>query len=287
MLLSLLAFISFSIACRHKTNDEEISQDIDKKVAADPEAHEARVSIETNAGKVTLKGKAKTTDARKRVEEIAKEEPGVSDVDDQITVDPEGLASEASSAPAQETVVNLPPPPPPPKPIVVPSGTVLTIRTDQELGSKTSQVGTSFTGSLVTPITVEGKMAIPAGAPVAGTVVQAKKAGRMKGAAILSLSVGSLTVKGHDYNVETEAFNQTSTGKGKRTAGMMIGGTGAGAAIGGLAGGGKGAAIGALVGAGAGTIGAMTGNRDITLPAESALGFRLVQPLTLKPDAND
>ena len=88
-------------------------------------------------------------------------------------------------------------------------------------------------------------------------------------------------------SADVEAFSQTSTGKGKRTAGAVVGGTGVGAAIGGLAGGGKGAAIGALVGAGAGTAGAMTGNRDITLPAESALSFKLVQPLTLKPDLND
>ena len=36
-----------------------------------------------------------------------------------------------------------------------------------------------------------------------------------------------------------------------------------------------------------GTAGAMTGNWDITLPAESTLSFKLVQPLTLKPDLND
>jgi hypothetical protein len=98
------------------------------------------------------------------------------------------------------------------------------------------------------------------------------------------LSLDSIAVNGHQYNIETESFDQASTGKGKRTAGMVVGDTGAGAAIGGLAGGGKGAAIGALVGAGAGTIGAATGNRDITLPVESALSFGLVQPLTLKPD---
>lgn len=60
---------------------------------------------------------------------------------------------------------------------------------------------------------------------------------------------------------------------------MMAGGAGAGAAIGGLAGGGKGAAIGALAGVAAGTIGATTGNRDITLPAETALSFKLDSPL--------
>jgi outer membrane lipoprotein SlyB len=69
---------------------------------------------------------------------------------------------------------------------------------------------------------------------------------------------------------------------------MIGGGAGGGAAIGALAGGGKGAAIGALVGATAGTIGAATtGNRDIELPAESALSFKLDQSLTLKPDSGN
>jgi hypothetical protein len=130
-------------------------------------------------------------------------------------------------------------------------------------------------------------MVIPSGSGTTGIVKEAKKAGRFKGGAVLSLHLDSITVKGHQYNIETESFDQTSTGKGKRTAGVIAGGTGAGAAIGGLAGGGKGAAIGALVGATAGTVGAASGNRDIELPAESALTFRLLQPLTLKPDSSD
>jgi hypothetical protein len=74
-----------------------------------------------------------------------------------------------------------------------------------------------------------------------------------------------------------------SKGKGKRTAAMVGGGAAGGAAIGALAGGGKGAAIGALIGAAAGTGGAgLTGNRDITLAAETALSFKLLQPLEVK-----
>jgi hypothetical protein len=64
---------------------------------------------------------------------------------------------------------------------------------------------------------------------------------------------------------------------------MIGGGGGVGALIGGLAGGGKGAAIGAVAGAGAGTAGtAFTGNKEIVLPAESALSFKLEQPLEVK-----
>jgi len=64
---------------------------------------------------------------------------------------------------------------------------------------------------------------------------------------------------------------------------MVGGGAGLGALIGGMAGGGKGAAIGALAGAGAGTAGsAFTGNKDIVLPAESAVSFKLEQSLVVK-----
>jgi hypothetical protein len=74
-----------------------------------------------------------------------------------------------------------------------------------------------------------------------------------------------------------------SKGKGKRTAAMVGGGAGGGALIGGLAGGGKGAVIGGLIGAAAGTGGAgLTGNRDITLPAETALHFKLLAPVDIK-----
>jgi hypothetical protein len=287
--LCLVMFISIAISCSRKPSDESISQNIQKKVATDPQAQDAQVFIECNHGKVTLTGKVKSEDVRHEVETIVKAEPGVTDVEDQVLID-EGVAPSpvAVAAPMVLAADREPlPPPPPPKPVIVPAGTVLTIRLGQALGSKTSQVGTAFTGSVSTPISIGGKMAIPGGSNITGTVRDAKKAGRFKGAAVLSLQLDSISVKGHQYNIETEGFDQTSTGKGKRTAGMVVGGTGVGAAIGGIAGGGKGAAIGALAGAAAGTVGAATGNRDIQLPVESVLSFRLVQPLTLRAESND
>ena len=286
--LCLLVLISISVSCSRKPNDEAIAQDIQKKASADPAAQEAQMTVECDHGVVTLKGKAKTEAVRHEVEAIAKEEPGVTSVQNEATID-ENLAPSPVpvAAPVVQAAERAPlPPPPPPKPVVVPAGTVLTIRLGQTLGSKISQVGTAFTGSVATPVTIEGKMVIPSGSDITGSVKDAKKAGRFKGAAVLSLQLDSVTVKGHQYDIQTESFDQTSTGKGKRTAGMVVGGTGAGAAIGGIAGGGKGAAIGALVGAAAGTVGAATGNRDIQLPAESALSFRLTQDLTLKAGSN-
>jgi hypothetical protein len=165
------------------------------------------------------------------------------------------------------------------KPVVVPVGTVLTVNLGEALGSKISQPGQTFSATLAQPVTVGGETVLAKGATASGTVVDAKPLGRFKGGAVLQLKLNSIS----DLPVETSSVVRTATGKGKRTATMVGGGAGLGALIGGLAGGGKGAAIGALAGAGAGTAGtAYTGNKDITLPAETAVSFKLEQPLEIK-----
>jgi len=170
-----------------------------------------------------------------------------------------------------------------PRALVIPAGTVLTVRLGQAVGSKISSAGETFTATVASPVSVEGRTAIPAGATASGTVVDAKPLGRFKGGAALQLRLTSITVNGADQAVSTSSVLRTEKGKGKRTAVLAGGGAGLGALIGGLAGGGKGAAIGALAGAGAGTGGAaFTGNKDIVLPAESALSFKLEQPLEVK-----
>jgi hypothetical protein len=184
--------------------------------------------------------------------------------------------AQAPAAPAET------PAPPAPKPKIVPAGTVIRVRLNDAIGSKTAQAGQTFTGSVMDPIVVDGRTLIPAGATVAGEVTDAKSAGRFKGAAELAITIRSVTVGGVPHTLAASTVSQTSTGKGKRSAAMIGGGGGAGALIGGLAGGGKGALIGALAGAGAGTAGAgLTGNREITLPAESAVSFKLTHSLRL------
>ncbi len=173
--------------------------------------------------------------------------------------------------------------PEPPKPLVVPAGTVLTVRLGQAVGSKISSPGQTFTATLASAVSVDGKTAIPAGAAASGTVVDAKPLGRFKGGASLQLRLTSISVGGSDQSISTSSVARTATGKGKRTAVLAGGGAALGALIGGLAGGGKGAGIGALAGGGAGAGGAaFTGNKDIVLPAESALSFKLEQPLQVK-----
>ena len=169
------------------------------------------------------------------------------------------------------------------KPVTVPEGTILTVRLNQALGSKLSNTGDSFEGSLADPVSVDKNVVIPEGSEVTGTVVDAKPLGRFKGGARLEITLVSIKVKGSNYSVETTSSSKAMKGKGKRTAVMVGGGAGAGAVIGALLGGGKGAAIGAGVGAGAGTAGsAFTGNKNIVLPAETLVEFKLVKSIEVK-----
>ena len=167
--------------------------------------------------------------------------------------------------------------------VVIPAGTRITVRTVESISSKTAQSGDAFTATLADPITVDGHEVVPAGAKADGTIAEAKAQGKIKGAASLRLELTRLTVGGSSYPIQTSMDSFAQKGKGKRTAIATGGGVALGGIIGGLAGGGKGAAIGLLAGGGAGLAGGtLTGNKQIVLPAETALTFKLKEAVTLK-----
>ena len=167
-----------------------------------------------------------------------------------------------------------------PGPTTIPAGTVVTVRTGQTLSSKTSQAGETFIATVAQPVDVGGAVVIPDGAKATGTVVAAHPLGRFKGGALLQVRLTSIEINGQNVSIDSSSVARSEKGKGKRSATLIGGGAGLGAIIGGIAGGGKGALIGALAGGGAGTAGtAFTGNKDISIPAEYALSFKLLKPV--------
>ena len=151
---------------------------------------------------------------------------------------------------------------------------------DRDLGSQISEPGDAFSATIAEDVVVNGETVIAKGARANGTVIDAKPLGRFKGGALLEIRLERVQTKWGGYPVATSTVERTEKGKGKRTAVMAGGGAGMGALIGGLAGHGKGAVIGGLAGAGAGTAGdAFTGNKQIVLPAETLLAFKLVHPV--------
>ena len=188
---------------------------------------------------------------------------------------------------AAEPRVYAVPPPPVPVNATIPAGTSLAIRIDQRISVKTSRAGDRFTGEFVEPIVGnDNSVLVPKGARVDGVVVVAHKRGHFKGSSLLELRLTALTVNGTEYPLATRDLARTKKGKGRRSAGFIGGGAGLGMLVGGLASGGVGLAVGGLVGGGAGTaVAGLTGNRDIDMPAESVVHFKLAEDLVVMQPA--
>jgi hypothetical protein len=188
-------------------------------------------------------------------------------------------------APAAPTVSAVPQPPPVPVKVTIPSGTVLAIRIDQRISVKTSRAGDRFTGELVDPVLAgDNSVLVPKGALVGGVVDASHRRGRFKGRSLLELRLTSLTLNGTRYPLETRDLARSKKGKGKRSAAMIGGGAGLGMLVGGLASGGTGLLVGGLAGGGAGTaVAGLTGNRDLDIPAESIIRFKLADDLMVQP----
>jgi hypothetical protein len=188
-----------------------------------------------------------------------------------------GMSSNAASSSGGQAAAAAPA-----RPVVVPAGTSLTVTVDQDVSTKTNSSGDKFAASLAEPVTVGGGEVLPKGTKIRGTVTQSESAGHLKGGALLELTLDSMSVNGQRYSIETSSYSQQGKARGKRTVVGGGGGAALGAIVGAIAGGGKGAAIGAVAGGGAGTAGAAyTGDRDLTVPAETRVHFKLAKSVSI------
>ena len=154
----------------------------------------------------------------------------------------------------------------------IPPGTTVSVRLGQTISSDRARSGDSWAGTLSHDVVVDGRILARRGDAVTGRVVDAKASGRLSGTALLALQLTAI----NGARVTTSTVSRKGGSHKGRDAGAIGGTAAAGAIIGALAGGGKGAAIGAGAGAGAGTAGAaITGKKDIRIPVETVLTFRV------------
>jgi hypothetical protein len=169
---------------------------------------------------------------------------------------------------------------PAPRTVAVPAGTSIHIRLSTELNTASTAQGSTFDGTLAEPLVVSGVTVAPRGSLVGGRVTNVVSSGRLKRPAEISLMLTSVTpTGGQQTSVSTQTWSVSGKSHKKRDITMIGGGAGVGAAIGAIAGGGKGAAIGSAIGAAGGTAGAFaTGKKEIDLPAETGMTFKLTAP---------
>lgn len=186
----------------------------------------------------------------------------------------------------------------PPNPnifVTVLENTMLRVRTDQPLSSRSSKDGQLVLFTLSEDVIVDNMLVIPRGATIHGKVVGAKQAGTLTGSPQLVLQLTSLDLGKLSYPLYTYQYRVEGTSKTKPTETKVKGGAVIGAIVGGafsgsakgqttavgkLAGMGTGAALGAGVGA---LTSAATPGPTLTLPAESQMEFCLSAPISVKP----
>jgi hypothetical protein len=171
--------------------------------------------------------------------------------------------------------------------VTLPAGTDLAVVLDQSLSTAENRPGDNFEAHVSAPIVIDGKTVIPQDARIKGHVVEVQGSGRLSGVARLVLTLDSVEVDGESFEIATDDEGKVGRNHNKRNGVLIGGGAGLGALIGAIAGGGRGALIGGAAGAGAGTAGAAyTGKKDIRVPAETRLTFRLARPVAISVRAD-
>ena len=143
---------------------------------------------------------------------------------------------------------------------VLPEDSIIRLRLDDKLSSKSAHVGDHFTSTVVTPVYVRGVEVIPAGSVVTGSVTHVERASRKSNAGSINVSFTSLELPNgarHPISASLTASDSADNEgevKGKSSKRRNAKFIGRGVVVGGLMNGAAGAATGGVVGAARGLI---------------------------------
>jgi hypothetical protein len=166
-------------------------------------------------------------------------------------------------------------------PATVPAGTRLAVALEQALSSETARVEDRFTATVIDSVWLDGRVAIPAGSVVHGTVVEVDRAERPARGGELRLRLDYLVLENGRRIAMRSRVSEIDEGMDKSESGERAG---YGALLGGLLGaivgdGAKGALIGAAIGAAGGI--ASTKGEEIRLPEGTLLTLTLEEPMVV------
>jgi type IV secretory pathway VirB10-like protein len=165
----------------------------------------------------------------------------------------------------------------------VAAGSVLGIQLETPLSSETAHVEDSVEARVSRDVRVDGRVAIPYGTRVLGSVVLVERGGKLKDRARIGVRFTTLVLTDSTrVPINTEMITREGEPPSAESSRKIGGGAIGGAIIGAILGGGKGAAIGGGIGAAGGTAAVMAGGRHpAILQTGATLAARIVSPVTI------
>jgi len=182
-----------------------------------------------------------------------------------------------------------PPAPTAPATATLPVGTHFDMAAADTITSRTAKPGDPFSARVVEDVrNAAGKIVIPAGSTVSGTISDVRPAPNPRTPGTLTLAVSSVTIRGTNYPLDAsiDSLETVHKGRGITTgdAAKVGGGAVAGAILGRVLGGNKkGTIIGGVVGGAVGAgVAATSKDSDIVLPAGAHIIVTVTKPLTVR-----
>jgi hypothetical protein len=173
--------------------------------------------------------------------------------------------------------------------LILPAASVIGLQVETNLSTERAHVEDRVDARVSRDVMAAGRVAIPAGSRVIGSVTTVERGGKMKEQARLGIRFHTLVLAdGTQLPLHTDPVyrlgEDPTAGATKKIGGAAIGG----AIIGAILGGGKGAAIGGATGAAGGTAVAMAGDRNpATLRQGEYLNVKLSTPATITVERHE
>ena len=168
--------------------------------------------------------------------------------------------------------------------VIIPASSVIGLQVTTSLSSERTQVEDRVEARVTRDVLSAGRVAIPAGSRVLGSVTLVERGGKLKERARLGVRFHTLILgDGSEHALRTEGIFRDGESPKNESARKIGGAAIGGAILGAIIGGGKGAVVGGATGAAGGTAAVMAGDRNAaTLPSGTVVTVRLTAPLSVE-----
>ena len=168
--------------------------------------------------------------------------------------------------------------------LVLPASSVIGLQLETALTSERARVEDRVEARVTRDVLVDGRVAIPAGSRVLGSVTQVDRGGKVRDRAHLAIRFHTLVLgDGSEVPLRTETITRDGEAPAADSTKKIGGAAVGGAILGAILGGGKGAMIGGMAGAGGGTAIVMAGDRNpATFQSGTIVTARLASPATIQ-----